>query len=470
MFLKKIKEDSGQMLVMTLLAMSVLLGFLAIAIDVGVLFDAKRRVQTAADGAAIAGALEWEYNGSTNVTSVARTAAGNNGIANTATTVNVNVSPNITSPYHNASGYVEVVVHQPNPSAFMNLFKAWSSHGADSMPTVNVTARAIAGITPAPNCDIQLDNNNDDNALWVKGNTTIKTPHCGIQVNSTSSGAFCDQGNAQIDGPYVHVTGNQAGGGKCGKSPGAPVLSGIPPAADPYAGLPDASAACNAGDTVGGTSVTGSTSLAVSAVQTVATGLPFANTTYTVTCFSGNPVTITGTFGSANDPGHVYVFQHGVTISGTATVYGTIDIAQGSFAQGNATLNVYATGSDSAGQNSGSYKSYTFNSIGVYQPATNNTGTCQDSSIKSKMNGLTGSPTCLQVQFGSGSSSPPNGNINAMIYAPNSVVYLQDQGGGVQAAGIVSYAMFVNSQLSLTNSYNTENAASTPLTTVSLVE
>ena len=49
---------------MTALSMTVLVGFLALAIDVGMLFRAKRNMQIAADAAAIAGALDYKYNGS----------------------------------------------------------------------------------------------------------------------------------------------------------------------------------------------------------------------------------------------------------------------------------------------------------------------------------------------------------------------------------------------------------------------
>jgi hypothetical protein len=56
--------ENGQVIVLVLLSMGLLLGVLALAIDVGVLFRAKRNVQIAADAAAFAGALDYYYNGS----------------------------------------------------------------------------------------------------------------------------------------------------------------------------------------------------------------------------------------------------------------------------------------------------------------------------------------------------------------------------------------------------------------------
>ena len=52
-----LREEDGQTLVMTALCATVLIGFMGLAVDVGVLFHAKRNLQTAADDAAIAGRL-----------------------------------------------------------------------------------------------------------------------------------------------------------------------------------------------------------------------------------------------------------------------------------------------------------------------------------------------------------------------------------------------------------------------------
>lgn len=99
--------------------MTVLMGMMGLAIDVGLLFRAKRIAQTAADAAAIAAALNYDYNGSvTSATTAARSAAASNGISNTATNVTLNFNPNITSPWHSSSGYIQAVVSLPNPTLF----------------------------------------------------------------------------------------------------------------------------------------------------------------------------------------------------------------------------------------------------------------------------------------------------------------------------------------------------------------
>ena len=49
-----IKNDDGQALIITLLTLTILLGFVGLATDVGTLFYTKRQLQTAADSAALA--------------------------------------------------------------------------------------------------------------------------------------------------------------------------------------------------------------------------------------------------------------------------------------------------------------------------------------------------------------------------------------------------------------------------------
>jgi hypothetical protein len=333
---------------------------------------------------------------------------------------------------------------------------------------LNVTARGIAGIVPGPSCIIALDRNNDASSLWIKGNTTVTTPNCGIQVNSSNGSAFCDQGNAKIDGPYVRVNGNQASGGKCGKSSGAPLFPNAPAVNDPYANVPDPATLCN-GSVPGipinlGTSVTSANvgSLLSGTYQPGGTG-PGA----TVFCFSGTNVNLNnvnlggGSTTTAPDTNaNIYVFMNGVSMTGTVNVVGTLALGGGTFNQGNATLNVNAPGANNdiyakAGD--------LYNSIGLEQSASDTNGNCQDSSAKNAL--VSKNEPCLQVQFGSGS-----GQLDGVIYAPTSMVYLQDQGGSIGAAGVISNSIYVNSQLSITNSYFAANPSSSPLSSVQLVE
>ncbi|HVC91368.1 MAG TPA: pilus assembly protein TadG-related protein, partial [Acidobacteriaceae bacterium] len=96
-FARKLKDESGQATIITLLCMTCLLGFVGFAADVGTLLRAKRNMQIAADSAAIAGAAELTYGG---MTTAADAAAAQNGVVVGVNggTVTVN-SPPTAGPY-----------------------------------------------------------------------------------------------------------------------------------------------------------------------------------------------------------------------------------------------------------------------------------------------------------------------------------------------------------------------------------
>src|SRR5690349_14375117 len=93
------RGEEGQILVITAFCLIALMGFMALAIDVGLLFRAQRHIQIAADAAATAGAIDYYYNGVTNVTDVAKRAAADNGFTDgtDGVAVTVNTGNAITS-------------------------------------------------------------------------------------------------------------------------------------------------------------------------------------------------------------------------------------------------------------------------------------------------------------------------------------------------------------------------------------
>jgi hypothetical protein len=156
-----------------------------------------------------------------------------------------------------------------------------------------------------------------------------------------------------------------------------------------------------------------------------------------ITCFS-NAAGVTLSAGATLPGGVVYVFENGVTIGGTMTLGSsssgvTLDIYGGSFSQGNSNLSIYAPTSG------------TYNGIAIMQPI--------------------GNTNQLQVQFGSS-----NETLDGMIYAPGAEVFLQDNGGGVTATGVVANTMEVKSSSLTIPSYSAAHPTTTPLRTVTLVE
>ncbi len=191
------KDENGQTLVLTALSMAILLGCMALALDVSLLFRARRRVQTAADAAAIAAALKYYYGGtSTQVTAASNSAATANGITDT-NQVATTIGPTLGS--HLGSEYVQVIITQPNPTIFMSTFGLLFGSTSSYNP-LNVASRAVAGITPGATCMYALDKTAKD-ALDVQGAAVINAPHCVIQVNSSDNTALCTTGATRRSTP-----------------------------------------------------------------------------------------------------------------------------------------------------------------------------------------------------------------------------------------------------------------------------
>jgi Flp pilus assembly protein TadG len=437
-----LRSEEGQMAVLSALSITLLLGFVAMALDVSLLFRARRNAQIAADAGATAAVMNYHYNQSTSLAQTAgTTASSNNGITNgtNGATVVINMPPSM-GPNTAQARFAEALVTQPNPTYFMKLF---------GMGSVNVTARAVAGNVGGAKGCMYITNPTASGALHLQGSYSITggtdangnpLPACGIIVDSTSGSAINVTGNGgTIDASFLAT----AGGASGNTSPTA-ITTGV-------AGLPTdplASEVANAPQPPGGCTQTSSlTSITTTNVSSV-TGSNSNNVvcfTQAVTISPG--VTMAGSSGGVN-----YVFENGVTIGvGSAVTFGsgtydastntfsntsgaTMEIYGGSLNQSsNSLLNIYAP---TAGNTNG---------IAILQPATNTNQ--------------------LQVQFGSN-----NQVLDGYIYAPGAQVFMQDHGGGVVATGLVANTMFLKSSVLRLPNYNTANAATTPLTQILLVE
>ncbi len=232
------RDEEGQTLVIVALSMTLLLGFVAFAADMGLMLRQRRIAQTAADSAAMAAATESLTEGTpSSVTTGMWSAAandstmnnfvpgGSSGTANSTSgvTLTINVSPNITLASYNHPGYVQSIAIVNTPTAFMNMF---------GINTMNVGATAIASNQISSNgcIYVQNDGNNDPNdTVDMGGNSLIAAPNCGMTVNGT----IVTGGSASITAKFVAETGTApSGSGWSG---------GIPPQPDPLSMLQDTS-------------------------------------------------------------------------------------------------------------------------------------------------------------------------------------------------------------------------------------
>jgi Flp pilus assembly protein TadG len=405
-------NERGQALILVALSMAVLMGFMALAIDVGLLFRAKRNLQIAADSAATAAALNYLYYGSVGT---AKTAAINAAAANGVTITDNDIhTPPSSGPNSGttAGAYFEVLPNQPTGTTFMGVISHTSS--------VTVGARAVAGTPAASKACIWIGNPTGKDVFHLQGNTTVTAAGCGIYVNSSASGGLqVTGGSTSVTAAYFDVVGNYSGK----NTPPTNPVPNSPPQSNPLGSIPGPNPAtdCTGGNTVTVANVTASTS--ISAINGI-------------TCFSSANVNLSA--GITLPGGVVYVFENGVNIGGTMTLGSstsgvTLDIYSGTFSQGNSNLSIFAPTSG------------TYNGIAIMQPASN--------------------ATTLQVQFGSG-----NETLDGMIYAPGAEVYLQDNGGGVTATGVIADTMNIKSSSLTIPSYSAAHPTTTPLRAVTLVE
>ena len=223
------RDERGQTIILVALSLPLMLGFVGIATDVGALFQARRDIQTAADAAAIAGALNYN-RGYAAWQSAAYTAASNNGFTNGSNGVTVTVPQTPQWPYSNYKGktpYVEVTITAPESTIFLTLF---------GHPSVTVLARAVANSqAQGTGC---LYTVGATGTTFTANNATLNgtstTPACGLTVESNGTPAMVAN-NSTITLASIGVVGGVSNSGST-ISP-API-AGIAPASDPLNYLP----------------------------------------------------------------------------------------------------------------------------------------------------------------------------------------------------------------------------------------
>lgn len=449
--MKLFQKDEGQTLVFTAAAMAVLLGFTALALDVSVMFRAKRKLQIAADAAATAAAMDYYYTASkTSAVTHGKAASSSNGVTDgsNGNTVSVTCAPTLGPHQAGAcNGYFEAIVRQPNPTSFMSLF------GRSSM---DVSARAVAASVTTVSCFWLMNPSGTDFSL--QGAATIQTPDqttaCGVYVNSKdpSSVKVTGQGNT-IDVAYVQTQGGITGSGQLldqNNNP-IPTQTNSPPQNFPpqYQNLtaPDPSTmTCKA--------PTGATKNIQGTTYTYLTANDVSGMGSSGLCFSGN-VLIDGNGSQLNLPAGVYVFSGNVTIGDNVVGPPTWDAGTGDGPppQDGVTFDVY---SGSLQVNSTSNVKLhaptqgTYNGVLLLAPDPAQDATCNKST--------------WNIQWGSA-----QGVWDGMIVAPCVNLSLQDQGGSALVTGlIVGKLTLKTGTLNVTN-YGTEHPTS-PLRSIALVE
>jgi Flp pilus assembly protein TadG len=288
------RHARGQIILLVSISMIALIGFAALAVDIGYMYSTRRNMQTAADAAAIAGANTLQTTNSGNYAQAAADVATLNGFTNGQNGVSVTAGAPTSGPYSGNANYVQVNVSEAVPTYFLRVL---------GYNTLNVAVSAVAGTVSGTGCIYALDPS-ASGAISLSGNINI-TASCGIIDNSSSSSALTGNGNGTVNTSYTGVAGNYSKSSSFNFTP-TPKIS-IAPASDPLGGI---------------TAPTGYTSNATyTQLSTTNSGnYPVSGNNQTVTVppsIYGGGISIAGnntvvTFSSAN-------YGNGITVSGNVS-------------------------------------------------------------------------------------------------------------------------------------------------------
>ena len=202
----RLRPRKAKTLLLFMVLSPVLVGWVGLVIDGGLLMAGQRQAQNAADAAALAGAMNMMQGGTiTTARAAANPFLASNGLSNAPALVSgtsFNIPPK-QGPFKGNSQYVEVIVTNPVQTYFIQAV------GASS--TANVTARAVAGYeaVTAGEGGAVLDPTAVP-GLSISGGATLLV-HGRVVINS--QGAGYDQSGNYINlgySQYAATTGNNS--------------------------------------------------------------------------------------------------------------------------------------------------------------------------------------------------------------------------------------------------------------------
>ena len=219
-----VRDRSGSVLIYTAFAAPVLLGVAGLSIDVSTWYAHARLVQSAADSAAIAGALEVMRSGDPQgIIDAAELDATTNGYDSVSDTIWV-YNPPMNGPSVGAGDTVEVILERATPSFFAHAVLGGSA---------TVSARAVARVDINDTCVWSL-NPTAQSALKIAGGATVEFG-CGVLVNSDDPNALTQSGSSCLTASKIKVVGGYTG--DCLNSGLGEPLTGVTAVADPMASL-----------------------------------------------------------------------------------------------------------------------------------------------------------------------------------------------------------------------------------------
>lgn len=221
-------DDSGAMAIIMALMLTVFLSLLGVGIDVGSWYMTRRGLQTAADAAALAGALERNRGSTDAVVTAAWKEAARNGVDREAGDTVVVNNPPLSGALAGRSDAVEAIVTRRQPA----LFAAVLNSGP-----VNITSRAVAALGDIGSaCVLALDGSRGS-AIRGRGNPNVQMDGCMIAANSNAATSIDLGGNVSVNALSLWSAGGIVTSGSTSLKLAAPATEFAWPMPDPYANL-----------------------------------------------------------------------------------------------------------------------------------------------------------------------------------------------------------------------------------------
>ena len=228
--LREARRDDGNVLTIFALALPVVLGAGAFAVETTFEYISQTHLQVAADAAAYAAALDNRAGQPLDtITAGANSVATSNGWVSSKGTIQVRTPP--TSGPNQTPTAVEVVLTQDVPRFFTAVF---------SPKPLTIKARAVAIYRTAADACILALNKTASQAVNVQGNTHVNLVGCDVMSNSIANDAVNVWGSSTISTECVVSAGGVANNGGLtltGTDCHSPITQ-APRAHDPFDSLP----------------------------------------------------------------------------------------------------------------------------------------------------------------------------------------------------------------------------------------
>ena len=218
------RSTSGSVAVQVALLLLLVLGFIALGVEVSQLLLEHRKQQAVADGAAIAAASAMALGA--DLPAEARAVAASLGYNDTANDIAVTVAnPPASGTYAGNNQFVEVKVERTFTPGLIQLFR---------QGVFTVRARALArGGQASSACLMALDTSAAD-AVNIYNGAVVGLPGCGVISNSTSNSSINVSNSATVNG-FVTTAGDITVGSNAVIN--GTVAKHASAAVDPYAGI-----------------------------------------------------------------------------------------------------------------------------------------------------------------------------------------------------------------------------------------